>query len=99
MPDKDVRAFLEARPDVEIGLDEYKRWPPPETTDANTRLIVASVNLLPALAAVVEAGNAAVAKLRTLHYGEPVGRDDAKVVWDLKESLSALDAAESREVG
>ncbi|MBK6696511.1 MAG: leucine-rich repeat domain-containing protein [Myxococcales bacterium] len=35
VPDKDARAFLEARPDVEIDIDGYKRWPPPETTDAD----------------------------------------------------------------
>ncbi|MBL8949320.1 MAG: hypothetical protein JNK82_00990 [Myxococcaceae bacterium] len=32
VPDREVRAFLEAKPHVEIGIDGYRRWPP-KTTD------------------------------------------------------------------
>lgn len=61
-----------------------------DENDANQDLIVVAVNLFGPLLDVLEAAEKAVAKLSTLHYGEPVGYDDGKAVWDLKEQIAAL---------
>lgn len=65
--------------------------------EANARLIVASVNLLPALAAVVEAATK-IAKYVGGGQGPGVivTAGECRTLWS---ALSALDAAVAREVG